>query len=108
MIKRPTSPPMADSVLRRAERTKYPWDEPLAQALGARRAHEVLADDLQETGTRHPGDIRALGEAQDEGGADHDLEVLPRVLPDVDDDDRRLVAEPEQQAEHDQHAEPEA
>src|SRR5207244_11675937 len=31
----------------------------------------------------------------------------PRVLPEVDDAQRGLVAEPEQQSEHDQHAEPE-
>src|SRR2546430_15737288 len=41
-------------------------------------------------------------------GADDDLEVLPGVLPDVDDHDRRLVAEPEEEGQDDQHPEPEA
>src|SRR2546427_3780144 len=83
-------------------------DDPLAQSLRPRRPHEVLADDLEQTGPRHPRDIGALSEPEDEGGADHDLEVLPRALPEVDDHDRRLVAEPEQRGQHDQHAEPEA
>ena len=83
-------------------------DQPLSQPLGARRAHEILADHLEQARARHPRDVGALSEAEDDGGADDDLKVLPGILPQVHDHDRRLVTEPEQRGEHDQHAEPEA
>ena len=38
--------------------------EPLAQPLGARRPHEVLADDLEQARARHARDVGALGQAQ--------------------------------------------
>src|SRR5438034_5953952 len=81
---------------------------PLLGALGPGRAHVVLADDLEQTRAGHPRDVGTLGQAENDGGSDHDLEVLPWRLPEVDDDDGRLVAEPEEEGEHDEHAEPEA
>src|SRR5262245_24910926 len=86
---------------------RVPQDHaPLLGALGAGRAHVVFADDLEQAGARHPRDVGALGKAQDDGWPDHDLEVLPGRLPEVDDDDGCLVAEPEQERQHDEHAEP--
>ena len=82
-------------------------DGALVRALGARGADVVLADHFEQARARHARDVRALREAEHEGGPDHLLQVLPGVLPDVHDDDRRLVAEPEQQRQHDQQAEPE-
>src|SRR6267142_557491 len=82
--------------------------EPLAEPLRTGRPYEVLADDLEQTRARHPRDVGALRQPEDHGRADDDLQVLPWILPEVNDDDRRLVAEPEQESEHDQHAEPEA
>src|SRR5262249_15233448 len=81
-------------------------DAPLLGAPGTRGAHIILVDDLEKARRRHPGDVSALGQTEDNGRADHDLEVLPGRLPEVDDDDGRLVPEPEQQGQHDEHAEP--
>src|SRR6266849_8295609 len=83
-------------------------DQSFAKPLGPRRPHEVFADDLQEARARHAGDVGPLRQAEDDAGPDDDLQVLPRALPEVDDHDGRLVAEPEQQREDDEHAEPEA
>src|SRR4030095_8922380 len=82
--------------------------QPPRRALAPRRPHEVLADDFQQARAGHARDVGALGEPQHEGGTDHHLEVLPGVLPEVDDDEGRLVAEPEERGEHDEHAQPEA
>src|SRR4030095_16986286 len=81
---------------------------PLLGPLGARRAHVVFADHLEQARAGHPRDVGTLGEAEDNRWPDHDLEVLPGRLPEVHDDDGRLVAEPAEKGEHDEHAEPEA
>src|SRR5216683_5392038 len=83
-------------------------DTPLQHSLGAGRAHVVLVDDLEEARARHPRDVGALGQAQHDRGPDDDLEVLPGRIPGLDDDDGRLVPEPEEQREHDEHPEPKA
>src|SRR5215471_2713153 len=79
---------------------------PLLSALRAGSPHVVLADDLEQARAGHACDVGALGQAQNDGWADHDLEVLPRRLPELHDDDGRLVAEPEEQPQDDQHAQP--
>src|SRR5215467_2017448 len=79
----------------------------LLSALRTGGAHVVFADDLEQARARHACDVGPLGQAQHDGGADHDLEVLRGRLPEMHDDDGRLVAEPEEQPENDEHAQPE-
>src|SRR5262244_1501301 len=80
---------------------------PLLSALRAGGAHVVFADDLEQARARHACDVGALGQAQHDGRPDHDLEILPGRLPELHDEDGRLVAEPEEQPENDEHAQPE-
>jgi hypothetical protein len=67
-----------------------------------------LQDDFEQARARHAGDVGALAQAQHDGGPDDELEVRPRVLPQVHDDERGLVVEPEERGEDDQHPEPES
>ena len=81
--------------------------QPLDQPFRPGRAHVVLPDDFEQAGARHPRDVRPLAEPQDHGRPDDDLEVRPRVLPEVDHRDGRFVAEPEERGQHHEHAQPE-
>src|SRR5262245_406353 len=81
-------------------------DRSLHGTLCAGSAHVVLADDFEQTRARHPCDVRALGEAQHDCRAQDDLKILPWILPELDNDDWRLVAEPKEQRQDGEHAEP--
>src|SRR5712692_11348431 len=82
--------------------------EPFEQPFGTGRAHIILTNDLEEGGTCHAGNIRCLPQSQDYCWPNDQLEVRPWILPNMHDRQRRLVVEPEEQGEHDKHAEPEA
>ncbi len=79
-----------------------------AQSFGAGRAHVILANDLQQAGAGHAGDVGPLPQTEHHGRSDDDLQVGPRVGPQRRSAQRHPIAKPEQRGEHDQHSQPEA
>jgi hypothetical protein len=81
--------------------------KPLEQAFRTGRAHKIFTNNFEERGARHAGNVGGLSKSQNHGRPNDQLEVRPRVFPDMDDGQWRLIVKPEQQGQHDEHAEPE-
>src|SRR5262245_9848432 len=81
--------------------------EPFEQPFRTGRPYIILTNDLEEGGARHAGNVRRLLQPEDYSRPDDQLQIRPWVFPDMDDRQRRLIVEPEQQGQHDEHAEPE-
>src|SRR5262245_55202047 len=82
-------------------------DDALAQALGPRRAHVVLAQHLEERGARHAHGGGGEPEPEHGGGEEELLEIRPRIVPEARVPEGRDPAEPDRREGDDERAEPE-